>query len=658
MPIKSTHFPLLRILPFLLLWGAGSGVLFAQKNPEIVWQKLYGGSLYDNGMSFLVTEDNAFVVAGTTQSADGHGKGNHSLGGKEDILVMKLVADGRIMWRTLIGGTGIEDFAKMRQCPDGGYIIVGTTQSNDGDFINNHGKMDLFLAKLNRAGDLEWSKCYGGLGNDKGFAVWPTAAGGYLIGGESGSATGDMRITRGGLDFWIARLDNKGEILYSRSLGGTKNDRVNDIMELEGGRILIIGSTTSIDLDVPPPIGQKDVWALVLSRNNDVVWQKNFGGSNFDDIYFTLKNKNGNIMAAGTSFSNDGMLKSNQGMGDMWVMEFTPWGDLIWSKSYGGTKQDGCNSITETPDGGYLLFGSSNSENGPVTRFKGHYDGLVIKIDSMGREQWSFSGGGEDYEEFFGGTMLPNGDCMVLGYAESEDGDLLPTGKLEQNDFWLVKLSFVEGGLPFNTRTILTGWVTDNKSGKPLKSEVRLTENKSMAPLNSSLSDSLTGFYKVEINGTEERSVNVSLPGYMFFGKDLDMKQLDVSPEIRMDVKLDSIRMGAKVILNLIFFDTGKWDLKIESNPELMRLLNFLNLNSKVKIEISGHTDDTGVDATKTELSLKRAEQVRNWMLKKGISGYRMTVKGFGMQQPLASNESEEGRAKNRRVEVMVTALK
>ena len=111
------------------------------------------------------------------------------------------------------------------------------------------------------------------------------------------------------------------------------------------------------------------------------------------------------------------------------------------------------------------------------------------------------------------------------------------------------------------------------------------------------------------------------------------------------------------MILNLIQFDTGKWDLKESSTPELHRLLNFLKMNPEVKFEIGGHTDNTGEEGTKAELSLKRAQEVRNWLLKIGVSGYRMSVKGYGMDVPVESNDTEEGRAKNRRVEVIITQV-
>ena len=630
----------------------------AQKVPKIVWQQLYGGMLYDNGMSLVLTNENTFFIAGTVQSSDKDATGNHSRDGKEDILLMKLAANGKPIWKLVIGGSGIEDFGKMRECPDGGVIIVGTTQSNDGNFFGNHGKMDMFLAKVDRLGKLEWTKCYGGTGNDKGFGVWPTEGGGYLIGGESGSMNGDMRISRGGLDCWIARLGRRGEIIYSRSLGGSTNDRVNDVMELPDNRFLVFGSTTSTDLDINNTIGKKDVWAFVLSRNNDIVWQKCFGGTDFDDIYYLAKNRNGNIVTAGTTFSRDFDIKSNAGLGDMWVMEITPGGNILWSKTYGGTKQDGANSITPTPDGGYMIAGSSNSENGPIRNFKGHYDGLVMKIDSAGKPVWALSAGGADYEEFFSAVELPTGDFMVLGYAESEDGDLLETGKEEQNDFWFTKLSFVEGGKPFETPFTMNGLIKDSRSKIPLKCEISIMANSSLTRIDYTVSDTNTGYYRMPLSGDTEKSMNITAPGYMFYGQNIDMDKMKDSPELRLDVELDSIRVGSKVILNLITFDTGKWDLKESSTPELHRLLNFLKMNPDLKYEIGGHTDNTGEESTKNELSLKRAQEVRTWLLKIGISGYRMTVKGYGMEEPVESNETEDGRAKNRRVEVTITEVK
>ncbi|HEX2901426.1 MAG TPA: hypothetical protein VHS96_17055, partial [Bacteroidia bacterium] len=134
---------ILFLLAMLALPALG---LNAQK---IFWQKAIGGTGYDNGMRMIPTDHNCFILAGTTASNDGLGKGNHSVG-KADIVVARVSAEGQVIWRTAIGGSMNEQFSDMKATSDGGVLIIGTTESLDGDCIENHGKMDFLLAKVDR----------------------------------------------------------------------------------------------------------------------------------------------------------------------------------------------------------------------------------------------------------------------------------------------------------------------------------------------------------------------------------------------------------------------------------------------------------------------------------------------------------------------------
>ncbi len=634
-------------------------IVLSQVPHRIVFQKLYGGILYDNGIAMVMTEENAFVLAGTTQSPDGEGKGNHGFE-NEDLLVIKVAADGRIMWRTMIGGSGKDEIVKMIQTRDKGYALIGTTDSNNGDVSGNHGKMDMWLVKIDELGRLQWNHCFGGPANDQGFAISQTYEGDYLIGGETGSRTGDIKYWKGGLDSWIARVKADGTILWSKTLGGLGNERAIEVIELDRQRTLVVNSTNSTDHDVANPLGEKDVWVMALSRNMDVEWQQCLGGTGFDDAITLVKNKEGNFVFAGTTFSTDVDIRNNHGRGDFWVFELDDEGNLIWSNTYGGTRNEGAAGIQATPDGGYLVYGSSNSENGPVKNFKGHYDGLLIKIDATGTEQWSMSCGGEDYEAINSALQLPNGDWMALGYAESVNADLAPTGKMQGNDYWFMRISDKIDPSPFSTRNYVTGFCYDKETANPLRSKITLTKNSTLETVLNIESGS-DGYYKLYLPADAYQttySINITTDGYMFHGDNITQEALDISPEVRIDGPLEPIKIGKKVVLNHIYFDAGAWSIRDESIPELNRLLRFLVENLYLQIEIGGHTDSTGNAEEKDELSLRRAESVRDWMLREDIYGYRMSVKGYGMSQPVAPEDSERGRQKNRRVEVLITGKK
>jgi outer membrane protein OmpA-like peptidoglycan-associated protein len=122
----------------------------------------------------------------------------------------------------------------------------------------------------------------------------------------------------------------------------------------------------------------------------------------------------------------------------------------------------------------------------------------------------------------------------------------------------------------------------------------------------------------------------------------------------RLDVQLQKLRPGATIVLNNVFFETNKWELKPESMIELDRLVALLKGNPEKKIEIGGHTDNVGSDEANLTLSNNRAQSVVDYLIKKGIATTRLTAKGYGETMPIATNDNDAGRAKNRRTEFKV----
>ncbi len=627
---------------------------------KIFWQKAIGGSGYDNGMRMIPTDHNCFILAGTTASTDGLGKGNHSVD-KADIVVCRVSAEGQVIWKTLVGGSKTEQFSEMKPTSDGGVIIIGTTESLDGDAVENHGKMDFILAKVDRFGKLQWTKCFGGVGNDQGLAVVETSDGGYLIGGESGSRTGSMTHHIGALDSWIAKLDGGGKVMMEKTFGGNANERVLNLLELKKDRYLAVCATNSIDGDVKDPLGEKDVWLVCFSKNFDIVWQRTYGGSDFDETHQIIRTKSGDLVLCGTSFSDDLDLEGspNRGQGDSWMFRISDQGNLKWSRLYGGARNEGANAVSQTPDGGFIMVGTSNSLDKFVERNNGLYDGWVVRTDSLGNKIWWYNFGGEQFEYLYDVRALEGGNYLALGFAESIKADLLPLKKELGNDFWFFRFGDPgdDNDNALRSQPYLEGTVKSAATGEPISSEIILTDNKTMANVKKMKNTPSTGWYQMDLPMDGKFSVMFSQPGYMFYGQDLDYRLLAGGPELRIDPVLEPIKVGSKVILNLIVFETGSYDLKPESEPELRRLKYFLETNPKVKVEISGHTDATGNLSTKKELSERRAARVRDWLLKAGVVGRQMQTAGYGASKPIGDESTEEGRAKNRRVEVEVVEL-
>src|SRR5688572_15163162 len=172
--------------------------------PPIQWQKCLGGTDNDHAVSVQQTGDGGYVAAGYSKSNNGNVTGNH---GDDDFMVLKLDGNGTLQWLKSLGGTAAEQASAVQQTSDGGYIVAGYTLSNNGDVSGNHGNEDCWLVKLNSSGTIQWQKCLGGTERDFANAVQQTSDGGYIIAGSTFSNNGDVSGNHGNDDYWVVKLD-------------------------------------------------------------------------------------------------------------------------------------------------------------------------------------------------------------------------------------------------------------------------------------------------------------------------------------------------------------------------------------------------------------------------------------------------------------------
>lgn len=198
---------------------------------------------------------------------------------------------------------------------------------------------------------------------------------------------------------------------------------------------------------------------------------------------------------------------------------------------------------------------------------------------------------------------------------------------------------------------LLTGRVTDGLNNKPLEAEITIEDIKSGKVVARLQSDFNTGYYSVSLPRGTEYSVSVNKEGYTFHSINMDIGKESEQQGKEKNFELFSIKKGTKLVLNNIFFDTDSDKLKDESMLELDRAVRILEKNKDFSIEIGGHTDNVGSKSYNKNLSEKRAKSVKAYLVKKGIPGARLSCKGYGMAQPIVSNDTEEGRRQNRRVE-------
>ena len=205
--------------------------------------------------------------------------------------------------------------------------------------------------------------------------------------------------------------------------------------------------------------------------------------------------------------------------------------------------------------------------------------------------------------------------------------------------------------------TFVKGIVTDLATKKPLTAALEFVDVATGQIINHKQSANYDGSYLVTLPYGREYAVNILLKGYLFYSQHFTLKDVKAGDTYTKDIELAPIINGKSVVLNNIFFESKSFELQKESEIELNKLAQFLRENPTVKLEIQGHTDNVGTSAANLELSNNRAKKVLEYLVKAGVDNGRLTSKGYGETKPIVPNDTEEGRAKNRRTEFKVTGV-
>ncbi|MFP3593598.1 T9SS type A sorting domain-containing protein [Chryseobacterium sp. SIMBA_038] len=354
-----------KMVPFI-------GILFSNaitaQAPAIEWQKSLGGTNSDRAHTIIQTADGGYMISGASNSNNGNVTGNH---GSQDYWLAKLNSTGNLQWQKSLGGTGTDYGSSIVQTADGGYVVAGTSDSNNGNVTGNHGLTDGWVLKLNSdAGIIYWQKSFGGTNYDVINQMIPTTDGGYIFAGNSSSNNGDVPGNNGYVDYWIVKINSDGNVQWKKSLGGTGDDRATCIVQTSDGGYAVAGYAENNNGDVTGNHGSKDYWILKLNTDGGVIyWKKSFGGTYQELPRSIVQTSDGGYIVAGSASSNDGDVTGNHGSDDSWIVKLNSTGDLQWQKALGGTKVDDASSIIQTADGGYLAVGSTTSNDGQVTGY-------------------------------------------------------------------------------------------------------------------------------------------------------------------------------------------------------------------------------------------------------------------------------------------------
>lgn len=440
-------FIICEILSLLLLNAKLFGQLTA---PAIEWERCFGGSNIDQGNSISVTNDGGYIFSGCTSSVDGDilmadgvscdywyakidaaqniifkwnpggvaydiarsafqtSDGGYFIGGsadsyngdvtcskanffQADFWVLKLDGSGNVQWELCYGGTQPDYYGSGAEVAGSGYVFCGSTSSNNDDVSGNHGSSDFWLAKTDYAGAIQWAKCYGGTDYENAYDVKVCADGGYIIVGFTESQDGDITGYHGGLDGWAVKTDSGGNVQWAKCFGGAGLEEFYKVIQLSNGNFVMAGWTDSNDGDISFLHGstfQEDAWLVTTDVNGNLLWSRTYGGDSVEEFTSLLQDARGNIDAVGYSLSNNGDLPGNFGSFDYWLAGIDTNGTLLWDGIYGGSADDVCADVAATSDGGLIVNGSTNSEDGEVTGFHDFYgffyiDFWVVKFSSV-----------------------------------------------------------------------------------------------------------------------------------------------------------------------------------------------------------------------------------------------------------------------------------
>ena len=322
-----------------------------------------------------------------------------------------------IEWKKTIDNNNDAAINSVQQTTDGNYILAGTKH-------NDLNSRDYWIAKLNSNADIEWEKTYGGSSNDIAYNIQQTIDGGYIVAGYTNSNDGDITNNNDGRDAWILKLSTNGAIECQKTYGGSADDYLTNIKQTADGGYIAVGYTGSNDGDVPNNQGYFDAWIIKLDANRNLEWSKTFGGTNEDWINNTQQTTNGEYLFVGGTNSNDGDITNNHGNTDLWVIKLQANGNLAWQKTYGGNNSDAASCIQKTNDGHYIISGSTDSNNGDITNSHGNKDTWVIKIDDSGNILQQTTVGTSGTEAANSILQTHDNNFLVAGSSQNANSDI------------------------------------------------------------------------------------------------------------------------------------------------------------------------------------------------------------------------------------------
>jgi hypothetical protein len=292
---------------------------------DTIWTSVIGGDLGDYGRSVQQTQDGGFIVVGYT----------NSFGGMLDAYMIKTDSDGEVIWTRIYGGNYYDAAYCVDQTSDGGYIFAGYTYSFGISMA------DVWLVKTDSLGYEEWSQTFGREWNDKGWSVQSTSDGGYILCGDVGKPDGSQ--------MWVIKTDSLGNSLWMEVYCQEGDSHGSSVEEASDSCYIITGYTYN------PGSSSIDMCLLKVNALGDTIWTRMYGGNNTDRGFSVQETMDGGFIIGGITWSY------GNGYQDIYLVKTDGQGDTLWTRVYGGTGYEAAYSVQQTQDRGYVVTGYTES---------------------------------------------------------------------------------------------------------------------------------------------------------------------------------------------------------------------------------------------------------------------------------------------------------
>tara|TARA_R110002072_G_scaffold235697_1_gene393312 strand:+ start:25926 stop:27551 length:1626 start_codon:yes stop_codon:yes gene_type:complete len=373
---------------------------------------------------------------------------------------VSLLFSQKVEWEKTYGGLHADYLYDIQPMPDYGFILAGSSVSDVGGSKSDAkvGVMDFWLWKMSETGKLEWQRSYGGDGIDKLNSLVITRDGGMLLGGTSNSQKGfdKSNASFGGDDFWVLRLDPFGNIIWQKTYGGKGEEKLTKVIETEDGGFLIGGSSSSnriFDAAKQTVVenaksentrGNLDYWVLKVDAQGEIQWQRTLGGRYADILKTVVETPDGGYLLGGISNSPESGDKTDKNLGefDFWIVKLDAEGETLWQRTMGGEADDHLVDITLTESKKILIAGYTNSGvsfDKEVSNRGTATDAWVILLDEQGGQLWQKTYNIDAYTILTSVTKTSDSAFVLGGYSQKGLLDKTKKGTVN-SDYFALKI--------------------------------------------------------------------------------------------------------------------------------------------------------------------------------------------------------------------------